>query len=128
DFHCRAVERSDCGTAQGALRIMCGIAGIFHVDGAPVEQSRLDCMTRILAHRGSDGQGLHVDGSVGLGHRRLSIIDLSSNGNQPMCNEDGTVWLTYNGEIYNHLDFRDDLIAKGHVFASKTDSEAIIHG
>ena len=107
---------------------MCGIAGIFHVDGAPAEKSVLDCMTRILAHRGPDGQGLRMDGSVGLGHRRLRIIDLSKNGNQPMCNEDGSIWITYNGEIYNHLDLRADLESKGHVFASKTDTEAIIHG
>lgn len=107
---------------------MCGIAGIFHVDGAPAERDILGRMTRILAHRGPDGEGLHLDGAVGLGHRRLSIVDLSAAGSQPMPNEDGTVWITFNGEIYNHAEMRPALLKAGHVFCSKTDTEAIIHG
>lgn len=107
---------------------MCGIAGLLHLDGAPANPDILQRMTRILAHRGPDGEDLWHHGAAGLGHRRLSIVDLSANGTQPMSNEDGTVWITYNGEIYNHAVLRRDLEAKGHVFRSLTDTEAIIHG
>jgi len=79
-----------------------------------------------ITHRGPDGEGRHVAGPVGLGHRRLSIIDLNT-GAQPMCNEDGTVWIVYNGEIYNYLDLRAELVARGHTFKSTTDTEVIVH-
>lgn len=84
-------------------------------------------MGELLAHRGPDGEGVYVDGPVGLGHRRLAIIDLSSAGQQPMHNEDDTVWITFNGEIYNFQELRDDLLKRGHRFQSKTDTETIIH-
>jgi len=107
---------------------MCGIAGIFHLDGRATDRDTLHRMTKILAHRGPDGQGLHQQDGIGFGHRRLSIVDLSEQGTQPMTNEDGSIWLTYNGEIYNHLDLHPELEAKGHRFQSKTDTEVLIHG
>lgn len=107
---------------------MCGIAGIVHRDPArPVEPERLRRMCHAIRHRGPDGEGEWVSGSVGLGHRRLSIIDLSPAGRQPMPNEDETVWLTFNGEIYNFRELRRELEAKGHHFRSRTDSEVIVH-
>ena len=80
-----------------------------------------------MAHRGPDGEGKYIHGPVGLGHRRLSIIDLSNCGAQPMCNEDGTVWIVFNGEIYNYLELRERLAKRGHTFRSLTDTEVIIH-
>ena len=106
---------------------MCGIAGIIHFDGKPVSKDLLKKMTDVMHHRGPDDYGLHVDGSTGLGHRRLSIIDLSKNGHQPMCNEDGKVWISFNGEIYNYKNVNDVLKAKGHIFKSNCDTETIIH-
>lgn len=84
-------------------------------------------MTDVISHRGPDGEGQRVFGPAGLGHRRLSIIDLSPLGAQPMCNEDGSVWIAFNGEIYNYQELRDRLIARGHTFRSGTDTEVIIH-
>jgi asparagine synthase (glutamine-hydrolysing) len=83
-------------------------------------------MTDIVSHRGPDGRGEFIDGRVAFGHRRLSIIDIEG-GPQPMCNEDGTVWVTFNGEIYNFGDLRADLISRGHAFKSRTDTEVIVH-
>ena len=78
---------------------MCGICGIVYGDGErPVDRATLEAMTRLMAHRGPDGEGYHLDGPVGLGHRRLSVIDVEA-GVQPMANEDGTLRLVYNGEI-----------------------------
>jgi len=107
---------------------MCGIAGIFNIDNSPVEPKVLKAMTDAIAHRGPDGEGHYVNGPIALGHRRLAIIDLSDAAKQPMSNEDGTVWLTYNGEIYNFKELRKELETKGHRFRSNTDSEVIIHG
>jgi asparagine synthase (glutamine-hydrolysing) len=107
---------------------MCGIAGVFNFDGQPVATGLLKRMTDAIAHRGPDGEGHYTDGGVGLGHRRLSIIDLSAAARQPMGNEDGDVVLIYNGEIYNFQALRVELEAKGHRFHSATDSEVIIHG
>ncbi len=101
---------------------MCGIAGFSWQDEALVGK-----MTQTLAHRDPDQYGLYTDWRVSLGHRRLSIIDLREHGRQPMSNEDGTVWVTYNGEIYNFLELRQILEAKGHVFRSRTDTEVIVH-
>lgn len=84
-------------------------------------------MSRELSHRGPDDEGVCVWGNIGFGHRRLSIIDLSERGRQPMSNEDGTVWITYNGEIYNHPALREELRKKGHLYRSRTDTETIIH-
>jgi len=106
---------------------MCGIAGIYCFNGAPVDFVLLKRMTGVLTHRGPDGEGFFESGPIGLGHRRLAIIDLSSSGHQPMSNEDGTVWITYNGEIYNFIELRRELENKGHRFCSQTDSEVIIH-
>ncbi len=106
---------------------MCGIAGILQLDGTAPSRDVLEQMTRTLAHRGPDGEGFHVAVPIGLGHRRLAIIDLSEAGRQPMCNEDRTIWVTYNGEIYNYRDLRAELLARGHAFHSHTDSEVVIH-
>lgn len=106
---------------------MCGIAGILQFDGAPPDEDLLRRMTRVLAHRGPDAEGLHVAGPVGLGHRRLAILDLSPAAQQPLSNEDGSLWLTYNGEIYNFAELRAELTAAGHVFRSRTDSEVVVH-
>ena len=106
---------------------MCGIAGILRIDGGAADADVVVRMTDAVAHRGPDGRGLFVDGPVGLGHRRLSIIDLSAAGAQPMANEDGSIQLTYNGEIYNFAGLRSELEALGHRFRSRTDSEVIVH-
>jgi len=92
-----------------------------------VDAARLCRMTRALAHRGPDGEGQFVRGNVGLGHRRLSIIDLA-HGGQPMTNEDQSVWVTYNGEIYNFRELREELRALGHRFVSNSDTEVVVHG
>ena len=106
---------------------MCGICGKLAFDsGQKVPAELVDRMMRVISHRGPDGQGKYLSGPVGLGHARLAIIDLST-GDQPMTNEDGTIWLVYNGEIYNFQELRDGLIKKGHIFCSKCDTEVIIH-
>jgi asparagine synthase (glutamine-hydrolysing) len=107
---------------------MCGIAGIFHYADPehPVDRDLLIRMTRRLAHRGPDGEGFHVEGNLGLGHRRLSILDLTPTGAQPMPNDDGTCWITYNGEFYNHLDFRSRLASKGCRFRGSSDTETLL--
>ncbi len=105
---------------------MCGIAGILQLDNRPVNEREVRALTRALAHRGPDGEGVRCAGNVGLGHRRLSIIDLEG-GAQPLCNEDGTVWVSFNGEIYNYVELQRDLEARGHVFATHCDTETIVH-
>ncbi|MBW1999575.1 MAG: asparagine synthetase B, partial [Deltaproteobacteria bacterium] len=84
-------------------------------------------MCHSFAHRGPDDEGILLSPPIGLGHRRLSIIDLSPAGHQPMCNEDGTVWLVFNGEIYDYMELRKELLSRGHRLKSKTDCEVIIH-
>jgi asparagine synthase (glutamine-hydrolysing) len=106
---------------------MCGICGKLYFDSERnVDSEHLDRMMDAIAHRGPDGQGKYQSGPVGLGHARLAIIDLST-GDQPMTNEGGTVWLVYNGEIYNFHELREELISKGHTFRSTSDTEVIIH-
>lgn len=105
---------------------MCGIAGIIHLNNQEVDQKILDRMTDALAHRGPDGRGVVTNGNVGLGHRRLKIIDLSDAGKQPMSLEDGSVIITYNGEIYNYKEKRVMLESRGHVFRSQTDTEVLL--
>jgi len=105
---------------------MCGIAGIVRQDKSPVERMTLELMVRAMVHRGPDDQGIWMDRSVGLGHRRLSIIDRSS-GHQPLCNEDESVWIAFNGEIYNYQEIREELLANGHTFRTKSDTEVIVH-
>jgi asparagine synthase (glutamine-hydrolysing) len=106
---------------------MCGIAGILNRDGVPVDGAVLEAMTRRLDHRGPDARGTWADGAVGLGNTRLAIIDLSDAGRQPMTNEAGDVVVTFNGEIYNFAQLRDELEQAGHRFRSHTDTEAIVH-
>ncbi len=107
---------------------MCVICGIIfkEPDRTPSTQ-QVEAMAETLRHRGPDGGGVHISGRVGLGHRRLKIIDLSEDGRQPMSNEDGSIWVTFNGEIYNFRELRRELEAKGHRFRSQTDTEVIVH-
>jgi len=106
---------------------MCGIVGILRLrPGPPVDPGRLTSMRDSLAHRGPDGEGLHIQGPVGLGHRRLAIVDVAG-GQQPMGNEDGTVWITFNGEIYNHASLRPGLEARGHRYKTRSDTETVLH-
>jgi len=119
---------------------MCGICG-FVTPGKTYDMDTIVSMTELLVHRGPDQSGVYVNwiepdrpgdiydkGNVALGHRRLSIIDLSAFASQPMCNEDGTVWLVFNGEIYNFESLRSQLLDRGHKFRSRSDSEVIVHG
>ena len=106
---------------------MCGIAGYVDWDGAPDEQS-LRAAERCLHHRGPDGGGVWREGPVGLVHRRLRVIDLSPAAAQPMSNEDGTVQVVFNGEIYNFQSLRDELLTRGHRFKSQSDTEVLVHG
>lgn len=105
---------------------MCGIAGIVNYNGEPVSPVLLKQMTGSIAHRGPDGDGHYIDGQVGLGHRRLSIIDLSSAGQQPMVTDDGRFVLSYNGEVYNFRELRAELQSIGQQFHSRTDSEVVL--
>lgn len=105
---------------------MCGIAGVVDTRGRPVELALVRRLCEVLGHRGPDDEGYHADGPVGLGQRRLAILDLAG-GRQPMSNEDGTVWITFNGEIYNFRDLRERLEGLGHRFATHSDTEAIVH-
>jgi len=105
---------------------MCGITGILNTDGSPVSTNVLKKMTDAIKHRGPDGEGIWTGTSIGLGHRRLAIIDLSPLGHQPMQNDDGTLVITYNGEVYNFNKIRIELEAKGYRFHSRTDSEVVL--
>lgn len=105
---------------------MCGIAGWWSPDGGPIDQTSLVRMTRALAHRGPDAEGYLIKPGIGLGHRRLSIID-PAGGAQPMANEDASVHVVFNGEIFNYLELRDALEARGHVFRSHSDTETLVH-
>jgi len=112
---------------------MCGICGIYNFDGQPVDKDLLHRMNDTLVHRGPDDEGYFVNagrlgrGNVGLGHRRLSIIDLDS-GKQPMGNEDGSVQVVFNGEIYNFIELRQQLQSRGHIFRTRSDTEVLVHG
>src|SRR5688572_9182705 len=103
---------------------MCGIAGLW--SPPPVHRTTVRAMTAALVHRGPDGEGYYFDDEVGLGHRRLSIIDLAT-GAQPMTTEDGMLTLVFNGEIYNFPALRRELEAAGHRFRTQSDSEVILH-
>ena len=105
---------------------MCGIAAIFRFDGLEVDRTGLEQMTARLHHRGPDGGAVHVAGSVGLGFRRLSILDLSPAANQPMASDDGQILLVFNGEIYNYVELRDELRSKGYHFRSSGDTEVLL--
>lgn len=107
---------------------MCGICGQHNfTSGMPVVRENLERMTGTMMHRGPDDEGYHIKGCVGLGFRRLSIIDLSG-GHQPMADRDETVWVVFNGEIYNYPELREELRGLGHVFQTKSDTEVIVHG
>ena len=106
---------------------MCGICGIINFNKEPVSNKFLQSMTDAIAHRGPDGEGIYIDKCLGLGHRRLAIIDLSDAGRQPMSTEDEAFTITYNGEVYNFLDLRSELKALGHHFRSRTDTEVVLH-
>ena len=107
---------------------MCGICGnVYDSINRGVDVELLRSMASVINHRGPDDEGIYVKNNVGLAHKRLSILDLSPAGHQPMSNEDGTIWIVFNGEIYNFLDLRDDLQKRGHTFRSRTDTETIIH-
>jgi len=105
---------------------MCGIAGIINFNGPEDKQPLLTKMIGLLRHRGPDATGMYLNGPAGLAHARLSIIDLST-GDQPISNEDDTIWIVFNGEIFNYPEIRNDLIHKGHRFKTKSDTECLIH-
>lgn len=106
---------------------MCGICGIYHLRDQQINTTLLDAMTDTMRHRGPDGEGRYVNGRVGFGHRRLSIIDLEG-GTQPLSNETGRIVVIFNGEIYNFIELRDQLEKCGHVFKTRSDTEVIVHG
>ena len=115
---------------------MCGICGKISIEGESVSSDLISRMMGSLVHRGPDDEGSYFKSvktnggsniTLGLGHKRLSIIDLSPDGRQPLTNEDETLWLVFNGEIYNHPTLRQELMARGHRFRSQTDSEVILH-
>jgi len=107
--------------------LMCGICGVYNFGtGEPADAVALKHATDAMAHRGPDDEGFYLDGPLGLGNRRLSIIDLPG-GHQPIANEDESVWITFNGEIYNYRDLRPDLLARGHQFRTNSDTETILH-
>ena len=106
---------------------MCGICGKLNFNpGAAVSPAVVKAMADTLEHRGPDDEGYYFAGQLGFGFRRLSIIDLST-GHQPLSNEDGTIWVVFNGEIYNYAELRKDLIARGHRFTTQTDTEVLVH-
>lgn len=106
---------------------MCGICGVFDLGGKPVDTELVHRMASAIRHRGPDGEGFFIAGRIGLGHRRLSIIDLAG-GAQPISNEDDTIQIVFNGEIYNFIELRKDLEAAGHRFKTRSDTEVILHG
>jgi len=105
---------------------MCGVAGVWHAEPRPPDALALRRMTRALGHRGPDSEGYYERPGIGLGHRRLSIIDLGT-GQQPLSNEDGTVWVACNGEIFNFIELRADLEKRGHRFRTHSDTEVLVH-
>src|ERR1700680_4878225 len=105
---------------------MCGIVGIVSLAGKPIFEQELRDMCATILHRGPDDEGIYLNTNVGLGMRRLSIIDLAS-GQQPVRNEDGSVWVVLNGEIYNFVELREKLRARGHHFSTRSDTEVIVH-
>jgi len=106
---------------------MCGVTGVLQLDGQPVPSHTVAAMVARLAHRGPDGEGIWTEGPVGLGHRRLAIIDLTPAAHQPMTTEDGSLVITYNGELYNYQELRLELEAAGHRFHSASDTETVLH-
>ena len=107
---------------------MCGIAGILRFDRKPVEQNQLQGMLQVIKHRGPDDEGMYIDGHLGFGHVRLSILDLTEAGHQPMTDETGRYTIVQNGETYNYIELRDELKKKGYEFHSQTDTEVVLKG
>lgn len=105
---------------------MCGIAGVYNLDNKKVQERDVKALTNAVRHRGPDGEGVWIRGNIALGHRRLAILDLSPKGKQPMSYLDGRYWITFNGEIYNFLEIKDELISKGYKFTSESDTEVIL--
>src|SRR5688572_16541410 len=105
---------------------MCGIAGFFGAPKAPLQaRALLQNMVAAIGHRGPDEQGWFHEGEAGLGHARLSILDLAG-GHQPMANADGSIWISFNGEVFNFVELRQELIARGRVFRTTSDTEVIL--
>ena len=105
---------------------MCGIAGIVRWNDEPVFEHEIRAMCDLMVHRGPDDHGIYVAPGVGIGMRRLSIIGLDT-GHQPMSNEDGTIWVVFNGEIYNYAALRHELQQRGHIFKTTSDTECLVH-
>src|SRR5437879_5157735 len=108
---------------------MCGICGKLQLQASRPRPADVECLQRMMQamhHRGPDDEGMYISGKIALGHKRLRIIDLKT-GKQPICNEDGTVWVVYNGEIYNFKELTSYLVGKGHRFRTATDTEVIVH-
>ena len=106
---------------------MCGIAGLINLDGKSIDPNILKAMTDAVAHRGPDGEGQWIAGPIGIGHRRLAVIDLSSQASQPMISNNKRYVLSYNGEIYNFLEIRKELEKKGYKFYSNSDTEVVLN-
>jgi asparagine synthase (glutamine-hydrolysing) len=107
---------------------MCGIVGVFNLDGNPFSLPILQSMTRKLAHRGPDGEGYYIHEEIALAHKRLAILDTSSKGSQPMSSKSGNWIIIFNGCIYNFMDLKQELHAKGHSFNTTCDTEVIAEG
>ena len=105
---------------------MCGIAGIIKKQNSRIEKEEIRKMNDVMAHRGPDSEGIYIDDGIGLGHRRLSIVDLSDGGRQPMVSFDQRFILVFNGEIYNYIELKDALQKEGAVFYTSTDTEVLI--
>ena len=106
---------------------MCGVVGIASVrDQVTPDRDRLQRMVRAIRHRGPDDEGYYVSPGIGLGHARLSLLDLEG-GKQPIHNQDQTIWICYNGEVFNYVELREDLVKRGHKFYTTTDTEVIVH-
>lgn len=106
---------------------MCGISGIYNFSGQPIDSLQLTKMNKLIYHRGPDGEGTFIDNNIGLGSNRLAIIDLREIANQPMFDLTGRYVIVYNGEIFNYIEFRDELLSKGHKFYTKSDTEVILN-
>src|SRR5450432_3695609 len=107
---------------------MCGLAGIVRFEGRAVRRDEIAAMIRSIRHRGPDDEGLLVEDGLGIGMRRLAIVDLTASGHQPLFNEDQSVAVVFNGEIYNHRDLRSRLVLNGHTFRGNSDTEVLVHG
>src|SRR5215468_9263291 len=104
---------------------MCGIVGVFNLNGEPFSHSHLRTMVSSVAHRGPDGEGFFIEENIALAHRRLAVLDLSPRGAQPMSSKNGEWVITFNGCIYNFIELREELKSRGHEFVSSSDTEVI---